>query len=142
MRRVAEKPSGVELASRGLKMFLGRVPQYSAWTLWAVIIILNLPIFNSEGNLLISVYFLKTPPFDVDAKVIGIFQALESVSQAVSVMLVLFSFSVAMRLPDSISAFVGLSFQAAADILMGFAHTSIQVYFSKSSKLNYFWGYS
>ena len=138
LRRVAEKPSGVELASRGLKMFLGRVPQYSAWTLWAVIIILNLPIFNSEGNLLISVYFLKAPPFDVDAKVIGIFQALESVSQAVSVTLVLFSFSVAMRLPDIISAFVGLSFQAAADILMGFARTSIQVYFSKSS--NYFLG--
>ena len=133
LKRVAEKPSGIELALRGIKMFLGRVSKYSAWKLWAVIIILNLPIFNSEGNLLISVFFLKAPPFDVDARVIGIFQALESVSQAISVTLVLFSFSVALGLPDSVSAFVGLLFQAAADFLMGFARTTIQVYFSKSS---------
>ena len=133
LKRVAKKPSGIELALQGIKMFLGRVSKYSAWKLWTVIIILNLPIFNSEGNLLISMFFLKAPPFDVDARVIGIFQALESVSQAISVTLVLFSFSVALRLPDSVSAFVGLSFQAAADFLMGFARTTIQVYFSKSS---------
>ena len=99
LKRVAEKPKGLKLVLNGLKMFLGRVPQYSAWKLWAVIVIIVLPMVNSTGSILISVYFLKAPPFDVDSKVIGIFQALESVSQAVSVTFIIFSLSVALRMP-------------------------------------------
>ena len=139
LERVADKPKGVKAALQGLKMFLGRVPQYSAWKLWAAVMMLNLPLFNTVGNLLISVFFLKAPPFDVDAATIGIFQALSSVSRAVSVTIVLFSFSVALRMPDGATAFVGISFQLAANTLMGFAKTEIQVYFSKvtcNSELN------
>ena len=132
LERVANKPKGAKAALQGLRMFLGRVPQYSAWKLWAAVVMLNLPLFNTEGNLLISVFFLKAPPFDVDATIIGIFQALTSVARAVSVTLVLFSFSVALRMPDGASALVGISFQLAANTLMGFAKTDIQVYFSKA----------
>ncbi len=131
LKRIEEKPNAVQVALRGLKMFLGRVPQYSAWKLWAAVVMLNLPLFNTEGNILISVYFLKAPPFDVDATVIGILQSMQSVARAVSVTLVLFSFSVALRLPDSVSAFVGISFQMAANILTGFANKTFQLYFSK-----------
>ena len=131
LERVANKPNGARAALQGLKMFLGRVPQYSAWKLWASVVMLNLPLFVAEGNFLISVFFLKAPPFDVNATIIGIYQALSSVSRAVNVTLVLFSFSVALRMPDGASAFVGVSFQLAACMLMGFAKTEIQVYLSK-----------
>ena len=46
---------------------------------------------------------------------------------------VLFSFSIALRLPDSVSAFVGISFQLAANVLTGFASRTFQLYFSKWS---------
>ena len=131
LEQVADKPRGPQAVLQGLKMFVGRVPQYSAWKLWAAVVMLNLPLFNTEGNLLISVFFLKAPPFDVDATIIGAFQAIASVSRALSVTLVLFSFSVALRMPDGASAFVGVSFQLAANTFMGFARTDIQVYFSK-----------
>ena len=129
--RVSDKPKGARAALQGLKMFFGRVPQYSAWKLWAALVVMNIPHFNAEGNLLISVFFLKAPPFDVNSTVIGIFQALSSVSRAICDTLVLFSFSVALRMPDAASVFVGTSFQLAANTLMGFSRTEIQVYTSK-----------
>ena len=131
LERIATKPNAVQVALQGLKMFFGRVPQYSAWKLWAAVVMLNLPLFNAEGNMLISIFFLKAPPFDANATVIGIFQALTSMTRALSVTLVLFSFSIALRLPDGASAFVAIFFQLAANTLMGFARKEIQVYFSK-----------
>ncbi len=133
LKRIAEKPSAVQVGLRGLKMFLGRVPQYSAWKLWVAAMMLNLPLFNTEGNILISVYFLKAPPFDLNASIIGILQSMQSVARALSVTFVLFSFSIALRLPDSVSAFVGISFQLAANVLTGFASRTFQLYFSKWS---------
>ncbi len=132
-KRNVEKASAVQVGLRGLKMFLGRVPQYSAWKLWVAVMMINLPLFNTEGNILISVYFLKAPPFDLNASIIGILQSLQSIARAISVTFVLFSFSVALRLPDSVSAFVGISFQMAANILTGFASRTFQLYFSKWS---------
>ena len=131
LERIANKPNAAQVALQGLKMFLGRVPQYSTWKLWAAVVMLNLPLFNTAGNIIIGVFFLKAPPFDVDATLIGIFQALTSVTRSLSVTLVLFSFSVALRMPDGASAFVAISFQLVANILMGLARTNIQVYFSK-----------
>ena len=132
--KVAYKPAkriDIEAALQGLRMFFGRVPQYAAWKLWAAVVMMNIPHFNTEGNILISVFFLKAPPFDVNAAIIGIYQALASIARAMSVTLVLFSFSVALRMPDVVSAFIGVSFQLTANTLMGFAKTEIQVYFSK-----------
>ena len=98
LERVIDKPKGARAALQGLKMFFGKVPQYSAWKLWAAVVMLNLPLFNTQGNLLINVFFLKAPPFDANSTIIGIFQALSSISRALSVTLVLFSFSVALRM--------------------------------------------
>ena len=131
LKLIAEKPTAIQVGLRGLKMFLGRVPQYPAWKLWVVILILNLPLLNVEGYNLISVYFLKAPPFDLNASTIGILQSIHSIAQAVGVTLVLFSFSVALRLPDSVTAFVGISFQLVANVLTGFASRTYQLYFSK-----------
>ena len=137
-KRFAKKPSGPRALLQGLKMFSCLVPQYSTWKLWAAMVMINLPLFNAEGNILISVFFLKAPPFDVDATIIGIYQSIASVSRAIGNTLVLFSFSVALRMPDGASAFVAISFQLAANILLGFAKTEIQIYFSKSLKKIFF----
>ena len=132
LEKVANKPKGAKAAMEGLKMFFGKMPQYSAWKLWTALLMVNLPLFNAEGSLLVTLYFLKAPPFDLSPLLIGAFQGLQSFSRAVSVTLLLAIFSVGLKMTDGLSALVSLSFQLAANTLMGFAQTTTQVFVSKS----------
>lgn len=115
----------------GLKLFVCKGTQKSMWKLWAAIIILDVAFINAIGNQLVAVFFLKTPPLDASPLVIGVYQALISVSSGVCATLVIAVISVVLNFPDSFSVLLGLVFQCSANILMGFAKTNIQVFSSK-----------
>ncbi len=112
----------------GLKLF---VKGPSLWKRWAAVITLDLLFLNAIGNSLVIVYFLKAPPFDAEPVTIGIYQGLVSVSSAVCASVVIFVTSVVLKFPDSVNAFLGVFFQFAANILMGFARTNLEIYISK-----------
>ena len=116
----------------GLKLFLCK--KRVVWIRWTAILILDFVFINAIGNQLIAVFFLKTPPFDVSPVIIGIYQALISVSSGVCATGVIFVMSVVLELPDSFNALLGLIFQCAANVLMGFARTNLQIFFSKYLK--------
>ena len=120
----------------GLKLFACKGTQKSMWKLWAAILILDVAFINAIGNQLVAVFFLKSPPFDATPLVVGIFQALISVSSGVCATLVIAVISVVLCLPDSFSALLGLVFQCSANILMGFAKTNTQVFLSKYWNIN------
>ena len=112
----------------GLKLF-AKGP--SLWKRWAAVITLDLLFINAIGNSLVNVYFLKAPPFDAEPVTIGIYQGLISLSSAVCASVVIFVTSVVLKFPDSANAFLGVFFQFAANMLMGFARTNLEIYFSK-----------
>lgn len=131
MEKVAKKPKGLKTLMEGIKIFAGRMPQYSTWKLWATLLMTMLPLSNTEGGALVTLYFLKAPPFNLSPIAIGAFQSFQSLSRAVSVTILLAIFSVGLKIPDALSGLIGLLFQLAASLLMGFARTSTQVFASE-----------
>ncbi len=113
----------------GLKLFFYR--KSSVWKRWAAIMTLDLLFMNAIGNSLIIVFFLKSPPFDANPDTIGIYQALISVSSGVCASAVIFVTSIVLKIPDSGNALLGVLFQFAANILMGFSKTNMEIYISK-----------
>ena len=111
----------------GIKIFLGCVPRYSAWRLWAASLINNLMALNVSGAVLLAVYFLKCPPFDLSAQMIGLYQAIQAVSRAMTNAVLMTIFS-AIEVPEAALALIALLFHSGCDLLTGFSTKIYQVY--------------
>lgn len=123
----AKNPKGLRSMLKGIRIFLGCVPRYSAWRLWAASLINNLMALNVAGAVLIAVYFLKCPPFDLSAQMIGLYQGIQAVSRALTNAVLMSVFS-ALEVPEAALALIALLFHSGCDLLTGFSANVYQVY--------------
>ena len=130
----ARSPNGIKSLLVGVRIFFGFVPRYSAWRLWAASLINNLMALNVAGSVLLAVYFLKCPPFDLNAQMIGLYQGIQAISRALSNAVLMTVFS-AMKVPEAAIALIALLFHSGCDLLTGFSTKNYQVYIGQSVSL-------
>lgn len=125
----SRNPKGFKAMLHGLGVLAGRVPQYShtLWKLWTVNFVASLLVLNAAGAELISVYFLKAPPFDVNAQMVGIYQSAQSASRAFSNTVLMAIFS-AMKMPEAAIALIAVAVHSVCNLLIGFSKKVYQVY--------------
>ena len=123
----AKNPNGLKSMLNGIRIFLGCVPRYSVWRLWAASLINNLMALNVAGAVLLAVYFLKCPTFDLSAQMIGMYQGIQSVSRALTNVVLMSIFS-AIEVPEAALALIALLFHSGCDLLTGFSAKVYQVY--------------
>ena len=125
----SRNPKGFKAMLHGLGILAGRVPQYShtLWKLWTVNFVASLLVLNAAGAELISVYFLKAPPFDVNARMVGIYQSAQSASRAFSNTVLMAIFS-AMKMPEAAIALIAVAVHSVCNLLIGFSKKVYQVY--------------
>lgn len=120
MENAGKTPKGFSSLVRGFEIFLCLVPQYSTWKLWAASLVAGLMVFNVAGTSFIAVYFLKAPPFDLDALMIGIYQSIQSMSKVLSNTLLMCVLS-AMRMPEAGIAILAVLFSSGCNLLTGYS---------------------
>lgn len=119
----AEKTStkGFKSLVRGIKIFTpGVEPHYVTWKLWAATVVAGVMVFDVAGSTFISVYFLKAPPFDLDALMIGVYQSVQHVSKALANTMLMAIFS-AMKIPEAAIAIIAVLFSSGCNLLIGFS---------------------
>lgn len=122
-----KNPKRCTLLVRGIKIYFGLVPQYSAWKLWIAYLVSNLLMFIGSGGIYIGVYFLKAPPFDLDAQMVGIYQSVQSLSRGMANIVVMGGFT-AIRMPEAVIALIAMLFNSGGNLLTGFSRKSYQVF--------------
>lgn len=131
IENVEKTSKGFKSLVHGIKIFIGLVPQYITWKLWAATLVAGLMVFNVAGTSFISVYFLKAPPFDLDTLMIGIYQSIQSVSKALSNTLLMGIFS-ALRMPEAAIAIIAVTFSSGCNLLTGFSKQVWQLFTGES----------
>ena len=122
-------PKGCKSVLQGFGVFLGFVPQYrhSVWKLWVATFVACLLTFNAIGYYLTVIYFLKAPPFDIDAQMVGLYQGTYYMSRTVSNTVLMAIFS-AVKLPEAAIALIAVAFNGGCNLLTGFSRRVYQVY--------------
>ena len=112
---------GFKSLVRGIRIFTPGVdPHYVTWKLWVVTIVAGIMVFDVAGSTFISVYFLKAPPFDLDALMIGVYQSVQHVSKALANTLLMAIFS-AIKMPEAVIAIIAVLFSSGCNLLTGFS---------------------
>lgn len=124
---VEKSPRGFTSLAHGVSIYTRSFPFSITWKLWAATFVAALMVFNVAGTTFITVYFLKAPPFDLDAQTIGIFQSVQHVSKALSNTLLMALFS-AVRLPEAAIATIAVLFSSGCNMLIGFSNHLWQLY--------------
>ena len=130
MENVENTPKGFKSLVHGIKIYLGSIPEYSAWKLWAATLVAGIMLFNVAGTSYASVYFLKSPPFDTDTLTIGIYESVRSISRGLSNTLLMGLFS-ALRMPEAAIAIIAVLFSGGCNLLTGFSKKLWQLFASE-----------
>ena len=123
----ANNPKGCKSLMRGINIYFGFVSKYSAWKLWIAFLVANLLILIGAGSMYISVYFLKAPPFDLNAQTIGMYQSVQCLSRGMANIVLMGIFS-AIQMPEAIIALIAMLFNCGGNLLTGFSRKVYQVY--------------
>ena len=122
-----KNPKGVREYVEGLRLFSCHLSFSSTWALYVGLISIAVISFNKPGAYLISLYFLKAPPFEFNSLQIGLFQGLRSGSQGLANILFV-GILVALRVKDIWIVFVAMSFHGVCNILVGLSTKAWEVY--------------
>ena len=125
-----KNPKGLKSLTQGFRIFAGKVPEYSQWRLWFLLISICMLLINVTGWEYTNVYFLKAPPLDFNPILIGYYQSAYSGSRFLSSTLLIGTL-VAVRTPDAAIALIGLTFNAGCNLLTGFSRKLYQVFASE-----------
>ena len=115
---------------RGFKLFCGGLPPSSTWKAYVAIITDILLTLNVIGALLIVVFFVKAPPFNLKPLEVGYYQAIQFVSEGTANILFV-GILAALRLSDIWILSVAMLFNSGCNILRGFAGKTWHLYLSK-----------
>lgn len=129
-----KNPKGFRAYIEGFKLYLGGLSLSSTWKLWVATIAANLAVLNIFGAEIVDVYFLKALPFNFDAFLIGIYQALRSLSQGLASLFIL-GILVTLKVGDAWIMLIATLFHVGCNILVGFSRTGWQLFTSKESRL-------
>ena len=127
-RKNTNKPSGVKALVRGLGIFFCCVRKYTTWKLWSALIALGTTLLVMESPVaILSFYFkdLKWSP-----KRIENYQTVSMASHA-SALIFLLPFLVAVKVPDSLMALLGLVATICTNFLMGFTASKYLLFTSE-----------
>lgn len=124
-------PKGCKSLIRGIKIYFGFVPEYSAWRLWIAFFVNNLLILIGAGAIFLAVYFLKAPPFDLDAQAVGIYQSVQCLSRGMANVVLMGIFS-AIQMPEAVIALIAMLFNSGCNLLTGLSRKVYQVYAGKA----------
>lgn len=115
---------------QGLKIFLGRIPEYQAWRINTANIFYITSIFALGGAKILTVYFLKALPFDFDTLLVGLYELAQALSRTISnsVLLVVL---IALKAPDAVIGLIGLAVTCICYLLTGLAKKNYQIFISK-----------
>ena len=113
-----------------MKIYFGFVPEYSAWKLWIAFSVANLLILIGAGAIFLAVYFLKAPPFDLDAQAVGIYQSVQGLSRGMANVVLMGIFS-AIQMPEAVIALIAMLFNSGGNLLTGLSREVYQVYTGK-----------
>ena len=128
-------PKGFHSLVRGIEIFTGAVPEYFTWKLWAATFVASLLVFNIAGTTFITVYFLKAPPFDLDALMIGVYQSTSAISKTINNTLVMAVFS-ALRMPEAAIAIIAILVSGGCNVLIGYSKKFWQLLTGESALIN------
>ena len=123
-------PKGCKSLVRGIKIYFGFVPEYSAWKLWIAFFVANLLILIGAGGIYLAVYFLKAPPFDLDAEAVGIYQSIQCLSRGMANIILMGIFS-AIQMPEAVIALIAMLFNSGGNLLTGLSRKVYQAYAGK-----------
>lgn len=128
-KRENAKSKDPRMYLQGLKIFLGRIPDYQAWRINTANFFYIVSIFALGGAKILTVYFLKALPFDFDTFLIGMYELAQALSRTVSnsVLLVIL---VALRMPDAVIGLIGLAVTCICYLLTGLAKKHYQIFIS------------
>ena len=127
---VNKNPKGIRAYFQGIKLFGGSLSFLSTWKLYVAIIAANVLVLNIAGNILISVYFLKTPPFSFNPLQIGIYQSTRSAAQGVA-NLVFVGGLVLLSISDVWIMLTAVLVNFGCNMCIGFSNKAWEVYTSK-----------
>ena len=130
-----EKPGGLQVLVRGLKIFFCSVGRYvnSVWKMWVAIIPLLILVINVTGHNSIGILFFKA--LNWDPILIGAQSTVVMGSRMLS-LLVLLPILVAIQLPDPLISLIGGLINCSMNLFMGFSSQTYQFFISKLESQN------
>ena len=123
-------PSGFRSILRGLEIVF--MPGHSRWRIWSFLYLLGIFYFIVSGVSAVNTLYFTHIPLQWGPELIGLYNTAFYIIQGVALVLLL-SITVALRVPDPLIVFVGMSFSAAMAVLNIFVQSTWQMFTSKSS---------
>ena len=133
---VNKNPKGIKKYAQGFKLLCGGLPPVSTWKVYVAMLMDILIVLNVWGNNLLSVYFLKTPPFSFNPQQIGLYQAIRSISQGLASIFIV-GLLAALKVNDAWTMLIAALISGGCSMLIGFSSKAWQVYTSETKK-NFF----
>ena len=113
---------------KGFKMYCGEFSFNKNWNIYVATIAANVASFTIVGTVILSVFFLKTPPFDLSPFKIGIYQSVQSASQGLTNLIIPGVFTVLLSNPDPWLILTAFVCAGVGNLLLGFSNQSWQIY--------------
>ena len=129
VQNATRRPRGIQALGRGLKIFFCPT-EYSTWKLWVCMITLAIMVTNFSGYQEITAFFVKENPLNWDVEQTGYYDVLAQVTHG-TVLIFVLPVLVALSIPDSAIALIGLIFSSAMNAFTGLVTTTWEMFFSK-----------
>ena len=125
--RLQQRESLLTSYSKGFKLYCGGLNLRATWKLYVATICSNVTILNIYGSILLSVFYLKSPPLGFTSSQIGIYQSVRSLSQGLANFFIT-GLLVAVNVADVWLMLLAFAAATICDTLMGLAKLSWQIY--------------
>jgi len=116
---------------KGFRMYCGELSGRRTWNVYIATIAANVTAFTSVGCIIISVFFLKTHPFDLSPLEIGIILSVRSLSQGLANIIIPGLLTMLLKHPDPWLIITAFFFSGVGYLLIGFSYQPWHVYLSK-----------
>ena len=127
---VSKNPKGIKKYAQGLRLFCGGLPLLSTWKVYVGMLTALVLVLNVLGNIFLSVYFLKTPPFSFNPQQIGLYQAIRNISQGLANIFIV-GLLAALKVNDAWTMLTAALISGGCSMLIGLSSKAWQVYTSK-----------
>ena len=113
---------------KGFRVYCGGLSIKGTWNIYVATVGANIAALTITGTVTVSVFFLKTPPFDLKPFSIGIYQAVRSFSQGLSNIILVGLFTMLFRYPDPFILLTGFLFSGFGNLFLGLSNQNWQIY--------------
>ena len=129
-RKKLVSKKGIRMYIQGFRLYCGGLPPLSTWKVYVATIMLIVTVMSIMGNVLVYVYFLRTPPFDLNPQQIGIYPTIKNISEGVA-NIVIIGLLAALKVNDIWTMLIAVLVNGGCNVLIGFSNRAWQIYTSK-----------